>query len=328
MSNELFRESNVLIEILNIVDAVVLIMDKKGKIVFFNKAAQSMTGFDFIDVKNKTPWELFIPTEEIENVKKVFSQLTTGHFPNKHTNSWITKNKNKCQIDWSNTAIIDKNGGILFIIATGINVTEKKAAEKEIENHIKTLEEKVSERTVELMKANKELEGLTKIDGLTNIFNRRHFDTVIKLEIERAKRLNKPLSLLICDVDYFKSYNDTYGHVEGDRCLIQVATIIKTFFSRSTDFVARYGGEEFVVILPGIETQIALDLSNKLLTEIQNYNLPHNASAASNVVTISIGLVTKNADELTNSSSLIEKADLALYLAKEKGRNQVRLYSD
>lgn len=328
MDDVLLRESNISIEVLNIVDAVILVMDKDGRIVLFNKAAESLTGFKFEDIEYKFPWDLFIPYEEVDRVKNVFSQLTAGNYPNKHTNYWLTKDKNKRLIDWSNTAITDKNGDIAFIIATGIDVTEKKAAENEIKNHIINLEETVSRRTSELIKANAELENLTHIDGLTNIFNRRYFDEIIEKEIERGKRSNKPLSLLMCDVDSFKNYNDTYGHVAGDNCLIKVATILNDFFSRAADFVARYGGEEFVVILPSIESKIALDLANKLIIEIQNYNLPHKSSTVSKVVTISMGLVTKQPGESINSTLLIEKADKALYQAKENGRNRVQLYSN
>ncbi len=327
MNDELLRESNFLIEILNIVDAVILVMDKDGHIVLFNKASESLTGFKFEDVKNKHPWDLFIPDDQVEQVKKVFSQLTAGNFPNKHTNYWLTKENDKRLIDWSNTAITDKYENVSFVIATGIDVTEKKAAEDEISNHIANLEETVSIRTSELTKANLELENLINIDGLTNIFNRRYFDEVIKEEIERGKRSSKPLSLLMCDVDYFKKYNDTYGHVAGDNCLINIAAILKNTFSRASDFVARYGGEEFVVILPGIESKNALDIANNLILEIQNSKLPHESSSVSKVVTISVGLVTKEASELTNSISLIKEADEALYQSKENGRNQVQLYS-
>jgi len=328
MNDEILRESNIPIEVLNIVNAVILVMDKDGRIVLFNKAAESLTGYKFKDVKYKTPWDLFIIDDEIESVKKVFFQLSAGNFPNKHTNYWLTKDKNKRLIDWSNTAITDKSGNIAYIIATGIDVTEKKAAEDGIKSHIRNLENMVAKRTFELTKANAELESLSHIDRLTNIFNRGYFDEVIEKEIERGKRSIKPLSLLMCDVDFFKNYNDAYGHVAGDNCLIRCATILNDYFSRAADFVARYGGEEFVVILPGTDARNALDLANKLIIEIQAYNLLHEFSSISKVVTISMGLVTKRPDELTKSTALIEEADKALYQAKKNGRNQVQIYSD
>jgi diguanylate cyclase (GGDEF)-like protein/PAS domain S-box-containing protein len=328
MNIELLRGLNISIEVLDLVDAVILVMDKDGRIVLFNKASENMTGFEFKEVANKVPWDLFILPEEVDDVQNVFSQLTAGNFPNKHTNYWVAKDKSKHLIDWSNTAITDKNGEILYIIATGIDITEKKSAEDKINNHINILEETVSKRTTELTKANHELENLVNIDGLTNIFNRRYFNDVIEIEIERGKRSNKPLSLLLCDIDYFKNYNDTYGHVAGDNCLIRIATILNNFFNRAADFVCRYGGEEFVIILPGIDSKSALDLAKKLIIEIQNNKLPHESSSASGVVTISMGLVTRQPDELKNSKSLIRDADKALYQAKANGRNQVRLYSD
>lgn len=326
MSIELLRESNISIEVLNIVDAVILVMDKDGRIILFNKASESLTGYTFKEVENKYPWDLFLLTEEIDRVKKVFYQLTAGMFPNKHTNHWLSKDKAKHLIDWSNTAIADKNGDIAYIIATGIDVTDKNAAEIEIKNHIYNLEETVSKRTSELTKANVELEHLSRVDGLTNIYNRRYFNEVLEKEIARGKRSDKPVSLLMCDVDLFKNYNDTYGHVAGDECLIKITTILNNIFSRAADFVARYGGEEFVVILPGVDSQDALCLANKLSIEVHNSQLLHETSSVSEVVTISIGLVTKYPNELTNSESLIKEADKALYHAKENGRNCVELY--
>ena len=327
IKKDLLQESNISTEVLNTVDAVILVMDKKGHIVLFNKAAESLTGYQFKDVKYLFPWDIFIPFEEIKQVKHVFSQLTAGNFPNKHTNYWVTKDRNKRLIDWSNTAITDNNGDIAFIIATGIDVTEKVSAELELKHHINNLEETIAKRTTELLKANEKLENLANIDGLTNIYNRRYFNEVIEVETNRAKRSSEPISILMCDVDFFKNYNDSYGHVAGDNCLIKIAATLKVFFNRASDFAARYGGEEFVVILPGIDAGNASKLANKLILEIQNQQIPHDSSSISNVITISIGMITKQPGELTNSTSLIEEADQALYQAKNKGRNRVQVYS-
>lgn len=328
MRKGLLSVSNIAIEVLNIVDAVILIMNKQGKIVFFNNAAQSMTGYTSTEVENKTPWDLFVPAEEVKGVEEVFHQLSAGHFPNKYSNCWLTKDKGKRFIDWSNTVICDEHGGISFIIATGIDVTEKAMAKKEVQNQISHLEDKVSERTADLLNANKHLDSLTKIDGLTNTFNRRYFNEVIDIEIERGKRSKGYLSLLMCDVDYFKNYNDAYGHLAGDDCLIKISAIIKEYFGRTADFVARYGGEEFVVILPDINTESALSLANKLIVEVEKRNIRHKDSVVSNVVTLSIGVVTQKDNELTDRSALIEKADIALYQAKKNGRNQFKLFCD
>jgi len=327
MHNQHLLDPSITVEILDIVCAVILVMDKEGHILFFNKAAESMTGFNFNDIQNKHPWDLFILPDEIERVKNVFSRLTAGHYPNKHTNYWVTKNKAIRLIDWANTAITNKNGDIEFIIATGIDITEQNIAENEIKNHISNLENTISKRTAELTKANSELAHLTRIDGLTNIFNRRYFDETLEKEIGRSKRSKKTLSLLICDIDYFKNYNDTYGHVEGDNCLIQIATTLNNFFNRASDFVARYGGEEFIVILPETATQDALNRANKLIQKITKDKAPHASSSVSEFVTLSIGLASIRPDELTTSKSLIENADKALYQAKHNGRNRVQLYS-
>lgn len=184
----------------------------------------------------------------------------------------------------------------------------------------------------QLVERSMELRRLMSIDPLTGIANRRSFDDTLNLEWRRAMRLQQPLSLLLIDVDHFKLYNDTYGHVAGDQCLRTVAEVIDTCIKRAGDLAARYGGEEFAVILPHTTADDARMLGQKICDAMRERNLPHRASLTSKHVTVSIGVAGRyitlptgdNPDARTsNPVVLIEAADKALYDAKAAGRNQV-----
>lgn len=326
MTLDVLNKTNISNEVLNVVNAVILVMNKDGQIVLFNKASEILTGYSFEEVENKYPWDIFIPAEQVKNVRDVFSRLTSGDFPNSYTNAWLTKTGEERLLDWSNTAITDESGDICFIIATGIDITEKRAAEAEIKNHLNNLESLVEERTAELAIANEVLKEFARTDGLTGVFNRRQFNEVLDAEVGRCKRSGEPLSLLMCDVDHFKIYNDTYGHVAGDYCLIEIATAINNYFTRSSDFVARYGGEEFAIILPGISAEQASALGKGLVKKIQDKQMLFESSFTQGIVTISVGVSTFHGEMLTDAATIIEASDEALYLAKESGRNNSQSY--
>lgn len=174
--------------------------------------------------------------------------------------------------------------------------------------------------------AKSELEKLSRTDGLTGVANRRQFDESLAKEINRAVRNVTPTSLIICDVDYFKNYNDTYGHKAGDACLKQIAEILSSCFTRTGELVARYGGEEFAIIIPNVGPEDALKQAEKMLDAVKNAQIKHESSKVSDSVTISAGLVTVQADQSITSESIIQCADAALYEAKNKGRNNVKVY--
>lgn len=161
-------------------------------------------------------------------------------------------------------------------------------------------------------------------DGLTGAYNRRFFDERFKAELGRAHRQSTPLSLVMLDLDYFKYYNDSYGHPAGDKVLISVVNALKSQLNRATDIVARYGGEEFVVILPDCGPEGALTFAEKLHTAVANLNIPHRESIVADHVTISVGVATYQPGSNCSSSCLLETVDMALYNAKHSGRNCVR----
>ncbi|MBD2501340.1 diguanylate cyclase domain-containing protein [Anabaena azotica] len=161
------------------------------------------------------------------------------------------------------------------------------------------------------------------IDGLTQIANRRCFNEYFHQEWRRAAREQTLLSLIICDVDFFKKYNDSYGHQAGDICLQQVAQALQQSIKRPADLVARYGGEEFVVILPNTNAQGAIHIAEIMRTNVKALEIPHIASEVSEYVSLSIGIATTIPDHQDSEKTLIETADQGLYTAKQKGRDQI-----
>ena len=180
-----------------------------------------------------------------------------------------------------------------------------------------------SELYSQLQQANQQLKQLAILDGLTGVANRRYFDQVFSNEWNRLAREEKPLSLILCDLDHFKIYNDTYGHPEGDSCLKQVAHVLQQATKRAADLVARYGGEEFAVILPDTDTRGALFVAENIRQKLNQKKIPHPASIVSPYVTISIGVAVAIPTAHQKSIDLLEIADRALYKAKKQGRNQI-----
>ena len=184
------------------------------------------------------------------------------------------------------------------------------------------LAELVEQRTAQLKAANIRLEALTRFDPLTGLANRRHFDELKELEFNRALRHEQPFSVLMCDLDFFKLYNDNYGHAMGDQCLRDVALTMSALFSRSGELVARLGGEEFAVLLPGQNRDQALASAERLQELLSHQKLPHSASAVSPYVTLSIGIAELEVTTMERFDQLLQSADKALYRAKSLGRNR------
>jgi len=189
------------------------------------------------------------------------------------------------------------------------------------------LEEQVALRTRELERANRKLEALSATDGLTGVANRRRFDEVLANELRRSVRSGHALALLMLDVDYFKKYNDRYGHLAGDECLRIVARVLQKSSRRATDLVARYGGEEFSVIIAESDTAHALQQAENICQAIFELKLPH-ADSPFGYITASIGVASLQPDEETTAEQLLRIADQALYHAKYQGRNRVVLGND
>ena len=182
-------------------------------------------------------------------------------------------------------------------------------------------------RTIEnqLRESNSLLRKLSSLDGLTGIYNRRAFDEFLKTEWAFACKHGTPISLLLLDIDYFKKYNDTYGHIQGDECLKSVARQLEAFFHDKGYFAARYGGEEFAVVLPNTDAQKASQVAEDFQAAIREMKIEHANSKVSEIVTISIGVSCVKPSDPEEMKQILEFADRALYKAKQNGRNRIEV---
>jgi diguanylate cyclase (GGDEF)-like protein len=186
---------------------------------------------------------------------------------------------------------------------------------------LRLLAKKVQEQAEALQKANEELNRLANLDGLTEVANRRRFDDYLACEWYRSARERQPLSLILCDIDYFKYYNDYYGHQVGDTCLKQVAQTIQASLKRPADLLARYGGEEFAIVLPNTPPEGAICVAETIRSNIHQLKIPHDRSLVDPCITLSLGVAFQIPNTHSQPKLLIAAADRALYSAKAKGRN-------
>jgi diguanylate cyclase (GGDEF)-like protein len=187
---------------------------------------------------------------------------------------------------------------------------------------LESMRTKQLEMSRDLASANRELEKLSRQDGLTGIANRRYFDSYLVTEVRRAAREKAPVSLILSDVDHFKAFNDCYGHQAGDDCLRRVAAALSSAGRRPADLAARYGGEEFAMVLPGTVLDGAVDVAQAVSRVIGGLAIPHARSAVDQNVTLSQGVVSLIPEKESASEDLIQHADQALYQAKQQGRNR------
>jgi diguanylate cyclase (GGDEF)-like protein len=190
--------------------------------------------------------------------------------------------------------------------------------QREAEEELKRVNEK-------LVEANKKLEHLANYDVLTGVANRRNFMDTFEKEWKRSRRNKLPLSLIMIDVDFFKAYNDNYGHQAGDECLKNIAPLLQEVLTRPGDMAARYGGEEFVVILPETNLEGTTLIAEKMRKKVESAKIAHDLSTISDYVTISLGTATTIPSIRKKPDSLIAAADEALYKAKRNGRNRIEV---
>jgi diguanylate cyclase (GGDEF)-like protein len=206
-----------------------------------------------------------------------------------------------------------------------IDLGQQKYAIADIHNLLIAQSEIHELATKKLETAYYELEILTNLDGLTNIYNRRYFNNRYLQEWRIMARKKQNLSLIICDIDYFKQYNDHYGHLVGDECIYKIAQTINNSIKRPADFVARYGGEEFVVVLPDTPLKGTIKVAENIKDSVQKLQIIHDKSAISPYISISLGVATIIPNIHIPPDTLITMADKALYMAKNTGRNCIKV---
>lgn len=226
---------------------------------------------------------------------------------------------------------ISKDIPIIFVTALNHKIDETEGLEAGAIDYVtKPLSASVLrarvKNQIELKQLRDELASYALRDALTGLPNRRCFDDTFALEWRRAKRLHAELSLIMIDVDFFKEFNDYYGHIEGDYCLKQIAKVFSQIINRSHDFVARFGGEEFIFILPDTDLNGASTLAEKLRAAVEEEHIPHEKSKISQYVTISLGVQSytpkEHQDGALSADGLLMELDKHLYEAKRAGRNQ------
>jgi len=307
----------------SVIDGIITI-DSNNMILSVNPSASIMFGYDEKELLGKD-MDVLIPDKYKMQHRALLRELSDTEKAKIIGLSRDSKGIKKdgtlipIEITISETQIDNR------ILYTGVvrDTTLRKKTEKELQQHREILEEQVAVRTNELAEANKKLKILARSDGLTGIANRRVFDEELAREIRRSARTKSVFSLIICDIDFFKNYNDSFGHPQGDLCLQQIANIINGTFQRAGELVARYGGEEFAIILPGVNEIKVADLAEQLRQKIWDLNIPHNSSDTADRVTISVGAATFIINKVRSNDQIIKIADDALYKAKNNGRNRV-----
>jgi len=217
---------------------------------------------------------------------------------------------------------------LLTVASNGIHDTfrrmlslgwQQEAMARELGNITNSLRD----RNVQLQEARRQLTDLANIDELTGLGNRRLINSVLRDEVNRSRRSKAWLSVILIDVDYFKKYNDTYGHPAGDEVLQRLGEVMQRATARAGEVVARYGGEEFIVVLPGARLPDAVRTAERLQRLVVEENIPHSASDISDRVSISQGVLSIMPDEEVDPGVLVDRADAALYEAKREGRNKI-----
>lgn len=286
----------------------IITTDNNGSIDIFNQAAARLFGYRSDEVYGKD-----------------VSMLLGDHNPGQQVISQEVTGRHRCgrliplELTIRSVSKAGQNGFSYLLRDTSAH----KEAECQAQAYQEHLERCIAERTKELLAHNRILAEMTQLDPLTNIANRRHFDERLVTEYRRMAREGKVLSVLMCDIDYFKNYNDTYGHIEGDRCLRDVAQLLQHTCRRPGDFVARYGGEEFALILPDGDPEHAMEMASLIKQNLATQPIAHRASAVAEHVTVSIGVSTvwpAHSKRLTER--ILAQADEALYRAKLTGRNR------
>lgn len=292
--------------------------------MYFSPLWKSMLGYHPSELRsNFSEWQNLIHRDDLGSLLEAWGNSLDGSDTG-YTLEYRMKTKSGKYIWVCSRAIVvrNKDNKIYRMAGSHTDITARKAAEEDLLEHQRALEETIKQRTEELQQANIQLEKLASIDSLTGISNRRLFDIGMEREWKRCSRENKPFSLMMLDIDFFKNFNDSFGHQKGDDVLRRIAEVLDNTVKRSTDIVSRYGGEEFAIILPDTDFSQLMELANQIHNNIAALKIPAADSSSFPNVTVSIGVGTHIPDKTDSWENHLAKVDKALYQAKKYGRNQ------
>ncbi len=302
--------AELLQDIIDCIDDLVFVKDKNFTYIACNTAFTKFIGRPYEKIIGHTDDVLFDDPEVVEGFRswdrKLFAERKTQDI-----REWVTFPDGKeVLLNTIKYPLEDKNGEVIALVGISRDITEQYSAEEKIK------------------KLNEELIKLSNNDSLTSINNRQFFDRKFETFFALAQRNNLSIGVIMLDVDNFKLYNDTYGHVEGDNCLIAIAKTLKSFINRQTDILARYGGEEFIITILNVKEENFTKLLDAIIKKIEALSIPHSTSPASNVVTISAGAYLGIPSHEQEPKDLVELADKALYEAKDSGKNKFILIKE
>ena len=295
----------------------ITIADMDGKILMVSPAGKKMFGFEpSVDELNLNLNIIdFLSPEFREIAKEKQKKMLLGESYGPSEYLGLRRDGTKFDIEVNTAFINDSEGKAVKFVFAIRDISERKVSEAKIKELIMQLE---NEKNTE------KFNSIT--DSLTGVANRRYFDEIINKEFYRLKRSGAPLSLIMLDVDYFKRYNDTYGHLAGDNCLRQIGSVIQNAVGRVHDIVTRYGGEEFAIILPETNQEGAVVIAENIRVMVEKLEIPHASSEIYDYITVSLGVSTVSPVEIANIEEIIARADKALYKAKGNGRNRVEIF--
>lgn len=281
--------------------------------IYFSPRWYAMLGYSMDELASTMEtWHTLTHPEDLPLLKETFQQLIDGEEISFRIEIRMLSQDAKWR--WiqvrGSSAERSNDGKVHRIVGTLIDISKYKQVE------------------LALQKANAELQRLAALDELTQIANRRRFDERLLQEWRRARRDHSPLAVVLCDIDYFKLYNDTYGHLKGDETLRAVAQTIQAVLKRSMDLVARFGGEEFAIILPNTDDQGAMRVAQDVKTAVEELQIQHSTSKVVPVITCSFGVASLIPVGDATSDILVDRSDKALYQAKADGRNQIVTFSE
>ncbi|HAI68701.1 MAG TPA: hypothetical protein DCM38_04595, partial [Gammaproteobacteria bacterium] len=345
--SELHESESRLTQFLEAMPVAVGILDAKGQPYYLNQRGKEILGKGVADntTAKQIPetYQLYIagtdqkyPSDKLPIVRALKGETSTIDNIEIHLSD-----QKMIPIQTRGTPIFDENGKVIYALNVFQDITERKQREAEHIRFIqeqeaknaamrvnKQLQQEIKDRKraeAALEKANQALKRLAVLDDLTQIANRRRLNEYLEQQWQDLIKQQQPLSFILCDIDYFKYYNDTYGHQAGDECLQQVALAMTCAIKHPTDLIARYGGEEFAVILPYTKADGAMQIAYAMQNHIQLLKLAHAKSQVSQYVTLSIGVSSTIPKQTDSPARLIKQADNALYEAKALGRNRVIL---